>query len=139
MTNAPTAPALADDDLFDEATPAGVMPGSVRGARLIAAVAALVGVVLIVITVALGTNGSLATLLAGYLPTFALVPLIVLFGRGGELIRKAAVGVAGIAGLVSCTGILTGLPPGAVGIVANGAIVALLLRPTALAWFTRER
>ncbi|MGS2805078.1 hypothetical protein [Nocardia sp. MW-W600-9] len=137
MTNAPTAPAA---DLFDdEATPAGVMPGSVRGARLIAGVATLVGIVLIAVTVALGTDGSLGTLIAGYLPTFALVPLVVLFGSGGDTIRKAAIGVAGVAGLVSCTGILTGLPPGAVGIVANGAIVALLLRPTAAAWFTRER
>ncbi|MBW0271980.1 hypothetical protein ATM97_15370 [Nocardia sp. MH4] len=137
MTNAPTLPA---DDLFDdEATPAGVMPGSVRGARLIACVATLVGIVLIAVTVALGTHGSLGVLIAGYLPTFALVPLAVLFGRGGDLVRKAAIGVAGLAGLVSCTGILTGLPPGAVGIVANGAIVALLLRPTASAWFTRER
>ncbi|MFD4433459.1 hypothetical protein [Nocardia sp. NPDC058497] len=139
MTNAPAAPPHADDDLFDEATPLGVMPGTVRGARLIAGVAAAVGIVLIAITVALGTGGSLGALIAGYLPTFALVPLVLLFGRGGDLVRKVAVGVAALAGLVSCTGILTGLPPGAVGIVANGAVAALLLRPSARAWFTRER
>ncbi|MEU5409474.1 hypothetical protein [Nocardia asteroides] len=136
MTNPPTAPAA---DLFDdEATPAGMMPGTVRGARLIACVATAVGLVLLVITIALGTDGSLGALLANYLPTFALAPVTLLFGRGGELVRRAAIGVAAVAGLVSCTGILTGLPPGAVGIVANGAVVALLLRPSARAWFTRE-
>ncbi|GGN68845.1 hypothetical protein [Nocardia rhizosphaerihabitans] len=139
MTNAPAAPPHADDDLFDEGTPLGVMPGTVRGARLIAGVAAAVGVVLIAITIALGTGGSLGALIAGYLPTFALIPLVLLFGRGGDLVRKATVGAAALAGLVSCTGILTGLPPGAVGIVANGAVAALLLRPSAQAWFTRER
>ncbi|MFE3544585.1 hypothetical protein ACFXK0_16625 [Nocardia sp. NPDC059177] len=136
-----TTPALPHfaDDLDDDAPPSWLPPGTVRGARLIAAVSAAVGLVLIAITLALGTGDSLGTLLAGYLPTFALVPLILLFGRGGERIRLAAVGVAAVGGLVSCTGILTGLPPGAVGIVANGAIAALLLRPSAKAWFTRER
>ncbi|MFD3706821.1 hypothetical protein ACFWUP_27095 [Nocardia sp. NPDC058658] len=135
MTNA--AAHLGDDLYDDEATPHGVMPGTVRGARLIAAVAAAVGVVLTVITVALG--GSLGMLLAGYLPSFALVPLVLMFRQGGDLVRRATVGVAVSALVVSSTGILTGLPPGAVGIVANGAVAGMLLRPSAKAWFTRER
>lgn len=137
MSNAAALPRTGEDLYDDEATPHGVMPGTVRGARLIAAVAAAVGVVLIAITVALG--GSLGALLAGYLPSFALVPLVLLFGHGGDLVRKAAIGVAALALLVSSTGILTGLPPGVVGIVANAAVAGLLLRPSALAWFTRER
>ncbi|MEU4319224.1 hypothetical protein AB0F85_10555 [Nocardia fluminea] len=136
MSNA-AAPPQTGDLYDDEATPHGVMPGTVRGARLIAAVAAAVGVVLIAITVALG--GSLGALLAGYLPSFALVPLVLLFRQGGDLVRKAAIGVAVLALLVSSTGILTGLPPGAVGIVANGAVAGLLLRPSARSWFLRER
>ncbi|MGY0500053.1 hypothetical protein ACWZHB_16320 [Nocardia sp. FBN12] len=136
MTNA-AAPRTGEDLYDDEVTPHGVMPGTVRGARLIVAVASAVGVVLITITVALG--GSLGALLAGYLPSFALVPLVLLFRQGGDLVRKAAVAVAVLALLVSSTGILTGLPPGAVGIVANGAVAAMLLRPSARAWFTRER
>ncbi|MFC4373662.1 hypothetical protein ACFO5K_06070 [Nocardia halotolerans] len=137
MTNAPALGSPHDEDLDDEATPSWMMPGAVRGARLVAVVAAAVGLVLISLTIALG--GSLGLLLAGYLPTFALLPLVALFRRGGDLVRKAAVGVAGLACVVSSTGILTGLPPGAVGIVANGAIAAMLLRPSARTWFTRER
>lgn len=137
MTNAAALPQTGDDLYDDEVTPFGVMPGTVRGARLIAAVAAAVGVVLIAITVALG--GSLGALLAGYLPSFALVPLVLLFRQGGDLVRKVAIGVAVLALAVSSTGILTGLPPGAVGIVANGAVAGLLLRPSARTWFTRER
>ncbi|MFD3744218.1 hypothetical protein [Nocardia sp. NPDC058633] len=137
MSNAAALPHTGDDLYDDEATPHGVMPAAVRGARLIAAVAAAVGVVLIVITVALG--GSLGALLAGYLPSFALVPLVLLFGQGRDLVRKAAIGVAVLALLVSSTGILTGLPPGVVGVVANGAVAGMLLRPSARAWFTRER
>ncbi|MFE1592238.1 hypothetical protein [Nocardia sp. NPDC058705] len=136
MSNA-ALPQTHDDLYNDEATPHGVMPGTVRGARLIAAVAAAVGVVLIAITVALG--GSLGALLAGYLPSFALVPLALSFRAAGDLVRKATIGVAVLALLVSSTGILTGLPPGAVGIVANGAVAGLLLRPSAHAWFTRTR
>ncbi|MFC4126948.1 hypothetical protein [Nocardia rhizosphaerae] len=138
MTDA-TSPADLADRYADEAPPSGTMPGPVRGARLIALVATLVGAVLIVVTVALDMPGSLTTLLAGYLPTFALAPLVLLFGRGGDRVRQVTIAVAAIAALVSSTGILTGLPPGAVGIVANGAILALLLRPSAKAWFTRER
>ncbi|WP_280348184.1 hypothetical protein [Nocardia neocaledoniensis] len=140
MTDATAALSTPLDDRYaDEAPPPGLMPGTVRGARLIALVATLVGMVLIVLTVALGTDGSLGTLVAGYLPSLALAPLSLLFGRGGDRVRQAAVALAGLAALVSSTGILTGLPPGAVGIVANGAILALLLRPSAKAWFTRER
>lgn len=135
MTNASALGSPADNDLDDEATPPGMMPGTVRGARLIAAVAAAVGVVLVAITVALG--GSLGVLLAGYLPSFALVPLVLLFSRGGDMIRKTTIAVAAVAGVVSSTGILTGLPPGVVGVVANGAVAGLLLRPSARAWFTR--
>lgn len=137
MTSPVVPPPAADFD--DDAPPPWLPPGTVRGARVIAGVSAAVGVVLIAITLALGTGDSLVPLLAGYLPTFALVPLILLFGRGGDRVRQAAVGVAALGALVSCTGILTGLPPGAVGIVANGAIAALLLRPSAHAWFTRQR
>lgn len=137
MSNTAALPQTGDDLYDDEVTPHGVMPGTVRGARLIAAVAAAVGVVLIAITVALG--GSLGALLAGYLPSFALVPLVLLFRQAGDLVRKAAIGVAVLALLVSSTGILTGLPPGAVGIVANGAVAGLLLRPSARRWFLRER
>lgn len=137
MSNAAALPQTGDDLYDDEASPQGAMPGTVRGARLIAAVATAVGVVLIAITVALG--GSLGALLAGYLPSFALVPLVLLFRQGGDLARKAAIGVAVLACLVSSTGILTGLPPGVVGVVANAAVAGMLLRPSARTWFTRER
>ncbi|MEV0769225.1 hypothetical protein [Nocardia salmonicida] len=137
MSNAAALPQTGDDLYDDEASPQGAMPGTVRGARLIAAVATAVGVVLIAITVALG--GSLGALLAGYLPSFALVPLVLLFRQGGDLVRKAAIAVAVLACLVSSTGILTGLPPGVVGVVANAAVAGMLLRPSARAWFTRER
>ncbi|MGW5451342.1 hypothetical protein [Nocardia sp. NPDC003979] len=133
------APALHPyDDLDDEATPSWLMPATVRGARLIALVSAAVGVVLIVIGAALGKQSPLGVVV-GYLPTFALVPLVVLFGRAGDRVRVAAVTLAAVGALTSCTGILTGLPPGAVGIVASGAVAALLMRPSAKAWFTRQR
>ncbi|TCJ95166.1 hypothetical protein [Nocardia alba] len=137
MSYAAALPRTGDNHYDDEVTPPWVMPGTVRGARLIAAVAAAVGVMLSAITVALG--GSLGALLAGYLPSFALVPLVLMFRQGGDLVRKAAIGVAVVALLVSSTGILTGLPPGVVGIVANGAVAGLLLRPSARTWFVRAR
>lgn len=128
-----------DDDLLDDGVPPGTMPGAVRGARLIALVSAAVGVVLIAVTLALGKNAALGWVTLGYLPTFVLVPLTVMFGRAGEGVRLAAVAVAAIGGLTACSGILTGLPPGAVGIVAGGAITGMLTRPSARAWFTRKR
>ncbi|MFD3508335.1 hypothetical protein [Nocardia sp. NPDC058666] len=137
MTDAAALPRTGDDLYDDEATPQGVMPAAVRGARLIAAVAAAVGVVLIVITVALG--GSLGALIAGYLPSFALIPLVLLFGRGTDTVRQVTIAVAVLACVVSSTGILTGLPPGVVGVVANGAVAGMLLRPSAKVWFTRTR
>ncbi|KAF0847409.1 hypothetical protein [Nocardia caishijiensis] len=136
MTNAPAL--NSHDDLDDETSPSWLMPATVRGARLIALVSSAVGVVLIVIGAALGKQSPLGVVV-GYLPTFALIPLVVLFGRAGDRVRVAAVTLAVIGALTSCTGILTGLPPGAVGIVASGAVAALLLRPSAKAWFVRER
>ncbi|WP_043653423.1 hypothetical protein [Nocardia thailandica] len=126
-----------DDDLLDDDVPPGGMPGTVRGARLIALVSAAVGVVLIAVTLALGKNASLGWVALGYLPTFALATLSATFGRAGERVRLCAVALAAIGGLSAFSGILTGLPPGAVGIVAGGATVGMLTRPSARAWFAR--
>ncbi|MFC6012390.1 hypothetical protein [Nocardia lasii] len=135
MTNG-AAPRTSDDLYDDEVTPPWVAPGTVRGARIIVIGSAAVGVVVLGAALLLSQPHSVGLLVAGYVPTFALVPLAVLFFRRGERLRLATIAVALLGAVVSISGLFTKLPPGLVGVVANGAVAALLLRPSAKRWFT---
>ncbi|APE35702.1 hypothetical protein BOX37_19065 [Nocardia mangyaensis] len=137
MTSASTRPPHPDHD--DDVTPPWVPPGTVRGARIIAVGAAAVGVVILGMAIALSQPYSVGLLVAGYVPTFALVPLVLLFSRRGERLRLATITVALVGAVVSSTGLFTKLPPGLVGVVAHGTIAALLLRPSAKRWFAEAR
>lgn len=135
VTSASTRPPHPDQDDDEDVTPPWVAPGAVRGARIIAVGAAAVGVVILVVALTLSQPHSVGLLVAGYLPTFALVPLVLLFSRRGERLWQATIAVALLGAVVSTTGLFTKLPPGLVGVVAHGTVVALLLRPSAKRWF----
>lgn len=138
VTSASTRPPQPDQD-DDDPTPPWVAPGPVRGARIIAVGAAAIGVVLLLVAITLGEPYSVALLVAGYLPTFALAVLALLFVRRGEWLRLTTIGVAVLGALVSFTGLFTKMPPGLVGVVAHGTVAALLLRPSAQRWFAEPR
>ncbi|MFF2082590.1 hypothetical protein ACFVVM_02395 [Nocardia sp. NPDC058176] len=135
MTSASILPPHPDQDDDDDVTAPWVAPGPVRGARIIAVGGAAVGVVILGTALTMSQPHSVGLMVAGYLPTFVLVPLALLFFRRGERLRLATIAVALLGAVVSISGLFTKLPPGLVGVVAQGAIVALLLRPSAKRWF----
>ncbi|MBF4996527.1 hypothetical protein IRT45_05085 [Nocardia sp. BSTN01] len=113
------------------------MPGPVRGARIISWLFGGLGVALSVLAGTMDKPELCGALIAGYLPAFFLAIFAFGFTVNGNGLRVAAIVVASFGILWGLGSTPQGHPPGPLGFGASLAIVILLSRPSAEAWFKR--
>lgn len=124
-----------DDALIAPVYDGPVMPASVRAAQLL--LLGLAGMGLVCAAAAdwlLGIRSGL-TIAVGFVPSWLLGLLACGFRAVGGGIRKAVLGLSLANLLWTIPSITQGLPPGWLGPAASIAVMVLLFRPAARAWF----
>jgi hypothetical protein len=117
--------------------PGSVPPPSVQAARIIAWAYAALALLLILVTALTSGAESAGAVLAFQLCALILGGLAFGFEQAGIELRNTAAAVATVAVLLGLGNLFRPHPTGLLGLVASIAILVLLFRPTASAWFRR--
>ncbi|MCP2288865.1 hypothetical protein APR08_001779 [Nocardia amikacinitolerans] len=113
------------------------MPGPVRAAQIISWLFGGLGVAVTVLAGVMDNFELVGALIAGFFPAFFLAILAFGFTVNGNGVRVAAIVFASLGILLGLSGMSQQLPPGPLGFGASLAIVILLSKSSAGAWFKR--
>ncbi|QIS23121.1 hypothetical protein [Nocardia terpenica] len=111
------------------------MPTAVRAARWIALSTAGVGIVCTAAAGWLFGARSALMIALSFVPNWLLGVVALAFGAVGDGIRVGAVLLAALSMLWTVPSIMLGHPPGWLGPAGALAMIVLLFRPSARAWF----